>query len=430
MMLKKWLAFIFCSISLLYGTVVYAEDALTPVKQSEIQKILSDWRARTGIPGATLSIYMPGNDYPVTFNSGRTMFGGGQEVSDDTLYQAGSITKSFTSAIILKLEAAGKLNIDDPITEYLPQYPQWKNITIRQLLNHTSGIFNYTEAGLFNEIRKNPRTGFTPEQLVAIAAHHPNYFFPGHGWKYSNTNYVLAGMIIEKVTGQPINDVMNYYLHHGGWPLNLANTYFASGMYTNNFISRMAHGYSSAGADATYDNMSWAFTVGAIVSNTQDLLTWWRALFEGHVLPEAQMKEMMTLVCDAYSPECVRGQPVPHVADGSNGKGYGLGIIQSGLGSEKIGTVWWHNGATRGYKAIVMWFPKSDIYMALTINRDPGYLLKPTLPVIEHVVSILIPSAEWRLAHPAPHHRLFHTRKKHGTKLAEKSHHHHRHNLS
>lgn len=105
MMLKKWLAFIFCSVSLLYGTAVYADDALTPVKQSEIQKILGDWRARTGIPGATLSIYMPGHDYPVTFNSGRTMFGGGQVITDDTLYQAGSITKSFTSAIILKLES-------------------------------------------------------------------------------------------------------------------------------------------------------------------------------------------------------------------------------------------------------------------------------------------------------------------------------------
>src|SRR4051812_17015600 len=310
----KFLKYFFKYISLLLAVIIsqniYAQAAVTAVssddnniaiKQQQIQQILSNWRARSGIPAATLSILLPSHDLPITFNSGTTVFRGEESVTADTLYQAGSITKSFTSTIILKLEADGKLNINDPITKYLPQYPQWGNISIRQLLNHTSGIFNYTEAGLFNQIRKNPREGFTPEALVRIAEQHRNYFPPGRGWKYSNTNYVLAGMIIEKITGQSMNDVMNYYLRRG-FNLNLGHTYFASGLYTSNLMSRMAHGYSSAGSDATYDNMSWAYTVGGIVSTTQDLIAWWHGLFQGNVLPGAQMDEMMDLVCDAYSP--------------------------------------------------------------------------------------------------------------------------------
>lgn len=377
------------------------------VKQQQIQQILSNWRARQGIPGATLSIYMPGHDVPITFNSGTATYGGGENINDNTLYQAGSITKSFTAMIILKLESEGKLNINDPISKYLPQYPQWGNVTIRELLNHTSGIFNYTEAGLFDQIRKQPRTEITPDEIIRIASQHRDYFPPGKGWKYSNTNYVLAGMIIEKVTGRPIGEVMNYYLHRGGLPITLTNTYFAPGLYTSSFMSRMAHGYSSAGADTTYDNMSWAFTAGSIVTTTQDLLIWWHGLFQGNILPPQQMSEMMSLVCEAGSPDCTRGEPVPHVNEDGAGKGYGLGIIQSGYGSERIGTVWWHNGATRGYTALVMWFPKSDIYMALTISRNPGYLLKPDLPVIRNILSVLIPDAEWHLAHPKPKRHYF-----------------------
>jgi D-alanyl-D-alanine carboxypeptidase len=371
-----------------------------PVYQQEIQRILSNWRARSGIPGAALSIYLPDHTYPITISSGSTQFRGGESIDSTTLFQAGSITKSFTSMIILELESEGKLNLNDPITNYLPQYPRWQNVTVRELLNHTSGIFNYTEAGQFNLIRKkNPEQGFSPEQLVQLAAEHRDYFYPGQGWKYSNTNYVLAGMIISKITGEPASTIMNDYLR-SNTHLDLLNTYYLSGIYPNVFLSRMAHGYNSQGQDVTYDNMSWAYTAGAIVTTTQDLLTWWHDLFQGHILPQQQLDEMKSLVCESSSPFCRVGQPIPEVFGGSDGHGYGLGIIETGYGSENLGPVWWHNGSTAGYKAIVMWFPKSDIYIALTINRDPGYLLRPDLPVIREAMDILSPDAEWHLAHP------------------------------
>ena len=385
--------------------VVYAD---------QIQKVLNTWRARSGIPGATVSLYLPGHLYPITVSSGTTRFGGyGNSINSNTLFQAGSITKSFTAMIILKLESEGKLNLTDNITNFLPQYPQWHNVTIQELLNHTSGIFNYTESGEFNVLRKdNPRQGFTPQQLVQMAAIHRDYFSPGYGWKYSNTNYVLAGMIIQKITGEPINTIMNNYLHNTN-ELALLNTYYLSGLYPSAFLSRMAHGYNSQGQDVTYDNMSWAYTAGAIITTTQDLLIWWHDLFQGNILPESELHQMMGLVCEAHSKNCRPGSAISHFSDGQIGHGYGLGIIESSW-SAVLGPVWWHNGSTAGYKAIVMWFPKHDIYMALTINRDPGYLLNPDLPIVRNILSILIPNAQWHLAHPKKthwiHHRITHHR--------------------
>lgn len=366
-----------------------AETGISASKQARIQQLLNNWRARSGIPSAALSIMLPGQPAALTITSGTTSYASGEKTKGDTLFQAGSITKSFTSTIILNLEAQGKLNINDPITKYLPQYQRWHNVTIRQLLNHTSGIYNYTTAGAFNNIRKySPAAQFTPEAIVNIALQHRDYFPPGQGWKYSNTNYVLAGMIIQKVSGQPVDAVMNHYLH-GGSRLNLLHTFYLAGKYSMAFISRMAHGYSSEGHDVTWENMSWAGSAGAIVTTTEDLLIWWRGLFHYQILPPQQMAQLTTLVCEGVSRSCYPGEHMPHLTDNEVGKGYGLGVIQSGYGSRRVGTVWWHNGSTKGFKAIVMWFPKSNIYMALAINRDPGYLLKPSLPVIQRILNLV-----------------------------------------
>ena len=377
-------------VTCFWGVDLWAQSNAADPQQTQIQQILNNWRARSGIPSATLSIFLPNQDHPVTFTSGTTHYAAkGNKIKDDTLFQAGSITKSFTSAIILQLEAEGKLNINDPITKYLPQYTRWRNVTIRQLLNHTSGIFNYTDTGKFNNIRRNtPQAQFTPEQIVQLAAEHRDYFPPGRGWKYSNTNYVLAGMIIKKVKGQSEANVMNQYLH-GGAKLNLANTFYLARLYTSAYLSRMAHGYSTDGHDVTADNMSWANTAGAIITTTEDLLTWWRGLFHHHILPAQQMAQMMSLVCEGNTPHCRAGQSMPHLSDKQVGKGYGLGIIQSYYGTKKIGPVWWHNGSTKGYKAIVMWYPKLNVYMALSIGRDPGYLLKPNLVPIQRILNVI-----------------------------------------
>lgn len=364
-------------------------DFLAPINEQKIQKLLNNWRASSGIPGATLSIYTPSQQKLFTFSSGTTQKYGGTSINKNTLFQAGSITKSFTSVIILKLESEGKLNINDPITRYLPQYPQWSNVTIRQLLNHTSGIANYTSTGQFNSIRKaTPKATFTPAELVRMAGSR-RLFPPGKGWKYSNTNYVLAGMIIEKVTGTPINQVMNNYIHNDR-TVNLPNTFYFTEQYPSAYLARMAHGYNAENVDVTQHDMSWASTAGAIVTTSEDLLTWWYDLLQGKILSEIQLQKMLSLVCEGRTPDCRSGEPIRHIRSGEVGYGYGLGIIQVSSGSSSIGPVWWHNGTTAGYRAAVMWFPQSDVYLSLTINQGPGYLLKPTIPIIRNVMAVIL----------------------------------------
>lgn len=396
--------------------------ALTPSQTQQIQSILNHWRAQLQIPAAALSISLPESNTPITFVSGTTTADGSQGITSHTLFQAGSISKSFTAMMMLQLVAQGKVNLDDPITDYLPQYSQWDDVTIRELLNHTSGIFNYTKAARFDRIRKtDPQAQLSPSQLVNIASAFPSYFPPGKGWRYSNTNYVLAGMIIEKVTKLPMNQLMEYYLH-GNDRLYLANTFYWPRIYTAEEIARVAHGYSCNGYDVVTSNMSWAYTAGAIVSTSADLITWWQSLFQDRVLPKPQLAQMMSLVCENTSRKnhCVAGSSAPHLEDWQVDKRYGLGVIQSASGSSSVGTIWWHNGSTQGYKAIVMWYPKSNIYMSLMIDRDPGYLLKPNLPLIRNAMQVLLTgsytplAAKSRTVHYRQHvtHRKVHHKKR------------------
>lgn len=397
------------SISLLLLTPFPAfaglNNNITSEQTLKIQELLDTWRTRLRIPGLAMGIFLPGGGAPLTFVSGTTTIDGTQPITPNTLFQIGSISKSFTSMIILQLAAQGSVNLDDPITKYLPQYPQWQNVTIRQLLNHTSGIFDYTKTGKFIRIRTlNPEAGMTPAELVAMAQTHRSYFPAGKGWKYSNTNYVLAGMIIEVTTRQPIRNIMNFYLH-GNKRMFLQNTFYLPGIYTPETITRMAHGYNSGGEDVTQRNMSWAFTAGALVSTTPDLLTWWRNIFQTNIMSTQQLEQMMSLVCEhtVKATGCIAGQPAPRLDALQIDKRYGLGIIQSAQKSQEIGTVWWHNGSTQGYKAIVMWYPQSNIYMALIIDRDPGFLLTPNLPVIRNTMHVLLNSYKRASAYEPTH---------------------------
>ena len=387
---------------------------INSTQTQQIQSILNHWRERLRIPAVALSISLPDDDEPITFVSGTTALGGLHKITSGTLFQAGSISKSFTSMIILQLIVQGKIHLDDYITQYLPQYSQWGNVTIRELLNHTSGIFDYTKTAKFQRIRKdNPKAGMTPAEIVSMARAYPPYFPPGKGWKYSNTNYVLVGMIIEAVTHQSVGNIINYYLR-GSHKLHLPNTFYLPGIYSSVGISRMAHGYSMDGVDVTSNNMAWAYTAGAFVSTTEDLLTWWQSLFQNNILPNQQLAEMMSLVCEHTSKNhsCIAGRPAPHLEAWQIDKRYGLGIIQSASGSSEVGTVWWHNGSTQGYKAIVMSFPKSNIYMSLMIDRDPGYLLIPNLPIIRNALHVLLTGSYTPIV--TRHH---HSKRRHHNKL-------------
>jgi D-alanyl-D-alanine carboxypeptidase len=329
-----------------------------------LQKTMDRERLENNVAGMQMTIVLPSGDH-VTLTSGTVENEAGADaVSPETLFQIGSGTKSFTAALLLKLEVAGKLKLSDPLSKYLPQFPQWGKVTLDQLLNSTSGIPNYYENKSFQKrLIAYPRTQWDSEELVDIAANMPTTFAPGQGWHYSNTNFILAGMVAEKITKKSLRDLYNEDFLADS-PLSLSQTYYFPSTYPNSILRRMAHGYvtkrDGEKRDVVYDNMSWAGAAGAMVSNSQDLADWAYALFHNHVVPKSTVQKMMTAV------SIKTGKASTKLMDG-----YGLGV---GMHSSSSGKWWGQEGETSGYHTIFLWFPKSDLTIAVLSNGEASHL--------------------------------------------------------
>jgi D-alanyl-D-alanine carboxypeptidase len=252
------------------------------------------------------------------------------QASDAT--RVGSITKTFVSTAVLQLVAAGRIGLDEPIGRRLPGVvPNGKAITVRMLLQHTSGLFNYTEDEAFlPDVIAHPYRAVTPRQVLAVAFAHPPNFAPGAAWSYSNTNYVVLGLLLEKVTGQPVQTVLDRQIIA---PLGLRNTYLAlDGRWRGPHL----HGYAPPGlvgnpdyVDLSRWNPSWGGAAGAMVSNPTDLARFYRALMSGRLLPTAQLRQLTATV----------GTGIP-------GLRYGLGLFSL---DTACGRVWGHDGGIPGY---------------------------------------------------------------------------------
>ncbi|GAA1905760.1 serine hydrolase domain-containing protein [Streptantibioticus ferralitis] len=258
-------------------------------------------------------------------------------VNPNGVFRVGSITKTFSAVLVLQLVAQHKVSLDTAAIHYLPSgvLPANSTITVRQLLNHTSGLYDYTNDLLTGDTvtgyQKFRYQTFRPQALVADALKHGQQFPPGARYSYSNTNFVVLGMLIEHITGKPYAQVLNQRIIA---PLGMTHTRFvvphttidsphAIGYLTNDDRSKPLF-------DATNQTASWIWTAGAAISSTSDLNRFLRALATGHLLPPAQLAEMETM-------ESV--SPTSH---------YGLGLRQYDLscGTSVIG----HDGIIEGYQ--------------------------------------------------------------------------------
>lgn len=252
-------------LSVIFSTSVFALD--TQNTNAKIQQAIDQTRIANHVPAIQVSVSLPNEYAPRNFVSGTTKLNDKKDVNTDSLFQIGSNTKAFISVLILQLEAQDKLSIDDPIDKYIdfskhPTWPsEWKNVTIKQLLNMTSGIYNYTEDSNFiNEITVHPNTHFTATQLIDIAASQPDNFAPGTSWNYSNTDYVLAGKIIQNITGKTVTQMM-YQKLLGSTQYNLDNTYYAgSHDYSKNINARAVGSYLNVNGkviDVSSKGLTW-----------------------------------------------------------------------------------------------------------------------------------------------------------------------------
>ncbi|WP_367606765.1 serine hydrolase domain-containing protein [Legionella sp. W05-934-2] len=345
-----------------------------------IQSMVDEYRQANQLGAYTLAISFPDEQAPRIYNSGHTSKTNSNPVNIGSLFQVGSISKSFVAATILQLQQDNLLSIDDTIGSWLPEYKQWSNITIKQLLNHTSGIYNYTDStSLKNKYMQDPMMELKDRELIGYAEKESLYFEPGQGWHYSNTGYVLLGLIIEKATGKKVETVIEEQLLNNP-QLSLQNSYYVTHIAPQYIQDRMIHGYYEYSADNAVDvtplSLSWAKSAGSIVSNSYDITHWIRMVFSGRVFDNESMSDFTEVV------SVKSGQLLAKLTE-EDDVGYGLGIQVYQTGLKKVDIVWWHSGGTLGYKSLMVWLPKQRIAITLDENKVIAGHEVSTMPYIK-----------------------------------------------
>ncbi|GGQ09563.1 serine hydrolase domain-containing protein [Streptomyces roseolilacinus] len=281
---------------------------------------LRDLVEKGGLPGAAAQVQDGGVRWSATAGHGDTATGRKRSAGDH--FRGASITKTFIATVLLQLDAEGRLSLDDTVETWLPGLLRGNGydgteVTLRQLLNHTSGIANHTDDPAFAHNASGP--GFpehrydthTPEELVAIALTYPPHPDPQRKPQYSNTNFVIAGMVIEKVTGRPYDQEVTRRVIR---PLGLRGTSFPGTSPQMPKPHPVAYSRLHQDApdaeihDATEQNMTWLGAAGDVISTSGDLNRFHRALLRGGLLPPAQLRQML--------------DEVP----AGGGLGYGLGV--------------------------------------------------------------------------------------------------------
>jgi CubicO group peptidase (beta-lactamase class C family) len=266
-----------------------------------------------------------------------------------TVYRIGSITKQFTSAAIMRLVDDGKLSLDDTLGKLLPSAaPAWRRVTLRRLLNHTSGIRSYT--GIGPRWQRRWREDMSPDTIVGLVRDDTLDFKPGAQWRYNNTGYVLLGMIIERASGKPYATFLEEEFFR---PLGLSQTYYCS---QKPIIKHRAQGYDRAGrqlVNTEYLSMTQPFSAGALCSTVGDLVAWQRALVGGRVVRPTSYAAMAT-------PESlVDGKPLTY--------GYGLGV--STLSKHRKVS---HGGGINGFITDLAYYPDDTLHVVVLANTSPS----------------------------------------------------------
>jgi D-alanyl-D-alanine carboxypeptidase len=283
----------------------------------------------------------------------------------DKLLQ-GSVGKTYVAAVAMQLVREGRLDIEAPIARYLDGAPlldsiaQARRMTVRHLLSHTSGIVRYEfDPGVTARLRADPFKTWTPEERLAVLFGKAPPFAPGEGWEYSDTNFIVLGMIIERITGRPYYTELQRRLLE---PLRLTNTIPSD----RRAMPGVANGYAgprndlggydaSIGADGLFAvNPQFEWTGGGVASTTGDLARWGKLLYEGKAFPDSLVRLMTTGVPAKLGPN-VR---------------YGLGAI---IRDTPLGMSWGHSGFFPGYATEMVYYPASRVAVAVQVNSTDPY---------------------------------------------------------
>ncbi|MFG2987782.1 serine hydrolase domain-containing protein [Streptomyces sp. NPDC048257] len=321
---------------------------LTPAVAAQLDAAVRQVMREAQVPGVTVGLWAPGKgSYLRSF--GVADKATGAPMTSDLHVRIGSETKTFTVTALLQLVDQGKVGLDDHIGSFVTGVPNGDRITLRQLAGMRSGLFNYSLDGDFiKKLQADPEQPFTPRQLLDYSFRNPVQFEPGAEFDYSNTNLILLGLVVEKITGRPLHEVITQDVLG---PAGLRRTVFPT---SPALPTPYAHGYTDQTAsgkveDSTHWNPSWAWVAGEMISDVQDLRSWAQTLATGTLLkPTTQAERLKTTPMD-----------IP-------GAGYGLGVfdVQGWIG---------HNGSIPGYEVLPVYLPQARAAMVIVLNTDSQY---------------------------------------------------------
>jgi D-alanyl-D-alanine carboxypeptidase len=376
-----------CLLIFTFYFCCFAQPAAKSGKASEalrqkLQEKLNEFHANGKFPGATLGLALA-DGTTMGLAVGLSDVESKTPMTPRDLMLQGSVGKTYVAAVALQLVQEGKLGLDDPLGKYLGgekwfgRLPNARDITVRMLMNHTSGLVRYEFKEQFTkDLTANPDRVWKPEELVSYILDTAAPFAAGKGWDYSDTNYIVLGMIIERITGS------SYYQELARRilvPLNLRETVPSD----RRAIPRLVQGYAGkdnpfGGSDAMINggrmviNPQFEWTGGGIASTTEDLARWAKLLYEGKAFEPKLLARMFEGVPARLGPEAR----------------YGLGVI---IRPTQMGITYGHSGFFPGYITEVLYFPQAKAAIAVQVNTSvPRATGKPLGRFISELAEIVV----------------------------------------
>ena len=359
-----------CSLFLSIAASAADDSPFPPARRAALDVALDQSFAATKAPGVIVGIWFPGQGSYVA-TRGVADVTTKRPMGVDDHFRIGSITKTFTATALLILADEKKLGLDDPVSKYAPWVPDGDKITLRMLADMTAGLHSYTEDETWVKLAfSNFPREWTPRELVEAGLARPADFPPGQGWHYSNTNYVLLGLILEQVSGKKIPD---FFAEKIFKPLKLTQTSWPT---TSAMPSPYARGTTvqtldDSLDDATNRNPSWAFAAGQLISTMADLRAWVVSYTTGTLVSPAMQKERLTWMT---------------MPPNSPVRAYGIGV---GTDLGWLG----HTGELPGYNCAAYYFPEKEAVIVVMVNTDiPVGTANPASTIFKALTAVLTPA--------------------------------------
>lgn len=360
----------------LFATLAFTTTHAQVSKESfdsQVQKLFAShfhkYKDKEYFSGASLSISLPNQNIKNFYIGQVSHDPNSKRISADTLYSIGSITKSFTAVLALQLEEEGKLKLHDTLGHWLPNYKDWSAITLTQLLNMTSNIPNYSDSAMWAaEEVKNLKRNWSDVELIGFATPPKPYHPPlKTGYFYSNTAYILSGMIIEKASNHSyLHELENRIFK----PAQLENTFYPIPEIREDIHDRMAHGYyynqydipTFVGTDVHNNNLSWAAAAGGVVSNSEDVIKWIKAIFVDNKLLNAEQKKKLMQLNSVKT-----NKPIKYTTKNDD-LGFALGVAESYVPDNNMGRIWAYEGQTLGFRALYIYKECNGVIISTIFN--------------------------------------------------------------